>query len=83
MQESQTEEEEKRKQQRMKVMTDMTNKIKSKDGMGANSSWWVSEWLAADCQKCGSTQIERTPCSNGTSGCMKRRGKMSGNWLHV
>ena len=35
----------------MKVMTDMTKKIKSKGRMDANGSWWVSELLAAGCVK--------------------------------
>ena len=51
MQESQTEKEDMRQQQRMKVMKDMTRKIKSKGSMDANSSWSVSELLAADCRK--------------------------------
>ena len=48
---SQTEMEETRQQQRMKVITDMTRKIKSKGRMNANNSWWVSELLAPDCKK--------------------------------
>ena len=52
LQESQREKkEEMRQQQRMKVMTDMTRKIKPKGRMDARNSWWVSELLAADCQK--------------------------------
>ena len=51
MQESQTEEEEMRQQQRMKVMTDMTKNVKSKGRLDANNSWRVSELLAADCKK--------------------------------
>ena len=52
MQESQTEKKEMRQQQRMKVMTDMTRKIKKTKGrMYANNSWWASELLVADCQK--------------------------------
>ena len=51
MQESQTEEQEMRQQQRMKVMTDVTKKIKSKGRMDATDSWWVSQLLAADCKK--------------------------------
>ena len=47
MQESQTEKEEMRQQQKMKVMKDMTKKIWSKGSMDANNSWWVSELLAA------------------------------------
>ena len=48
MQEGQTGKEEMRQQQRMKAMTDMTKKIKSKGRMDAHNSWWVSELLAAD-----------------------------------
>ena len=32
----------------MKIMRDM--KIKAKDRMDANNSWWVSELLAGDCK---------------------------------
>ena len=32
-------------------MKDMTRKISTKDRMDANNSWWVSELLAADCEK--------------------------------
>ena len=51
MQESQTEEEEMGQQQRVKVETDKTKRIKSKGRMDANNSWWVSELRAADCNK--------------------------------
>ena len=58
MQESQTEEEEMQQQERMKTMSDMTRKIKAKDRMDVNNSWWVNELLAADCWKGrGSTRI--------------------------
>ena len=40
-----------KQQQRMKVMKDMTRKIRAKDRMDASSSWWVSELVAADCAK--------------------------------
>ena len=40
MQESQTEKEEMRQQQRMKIRTDMTRKIKSMGRMDAKNSWW-------------------------------------------
>ena len=46
-----TEKEEMKQQQRMKGMKDMTRKIKAKGRMDANNSWWVSEFLAADCEK--------------------------------
>ena len=51
MHEDSTEEEEMKRQQRMKVMKDMTKNIKAKGKMDANNSWWVSELLAADCEK--------------------------------
>ena len=54
----QTEKEEMRQQQRRKVMTDMTRKIKSKGRMHANNSWWVGELL--EVKKRGSTQDGRT-----------------------
>ena len=40
MQESQTENEEMRQQQVIKIRTDMTRKIKSKGRMDAKNSWW-------------------------------------------
>ena len=40
-----------RQQRRLKVMTDMTKKIKAKGRMDANNGWWVSELLAADGEK--------------------------------
>ena len=46
-----TEEEEMKRQQRMKIMKDMTKKIRSKGRLEANSSWCVSELLAAECEK--------------------------------
>ena len=49
MHEKKTEEEEMKQQQRMKTMSDRTRKIKVKDRMYVNNSWWVSELLAADC----------------------------------
>ena len=51
MQEGSTQEEEMKQQQRMKVMKDTTRQIRAKGRMDANSSWWVSELLAADCEK--------------------------------
>ena len=38
-----------RRQQRMKVMKDMTKKIRSKGRMDAENRWWVAELFAADC----------------------------------
>ena len=46
-----TEEEEMRRQQRMKMMKDMMKKIRSKGRMDAEIRWWVAELLAADCEK--------------------------------
>ena len=40
-----------RQQQRMKVMKDLTKKIRAKGRMDANHSWWDSELLAGDCEK--------------------------------
>ena len=52
MQESQTEKEEMRQQQRMNEGHDRYDKENQVKGrMDANSSWWVSELLAADCLK--------------------------------
>ena len=51
MRESQTEKEEMRHQQRMKVMKDVTRKIRARRRMEANNSWWVREQLAADCEQ--------------------------------
>ena len=50
-QEESTEEEEMKQQQRMTTMKDLTKKIRSKESMDAESRWWVSELLAADCDK--------------------------------
>ena len=41
----------KRQLQRMNVMKDTRKKIRSKERMDANNSWWVTELLAADCEK--------------------------------
>ena len=46
-----TEEEEIKQQQRMTVMKDLTNKIRSKGRMDAKNRWWVAELLAKDCEK--------------------------------
>ena len=51
MQESQTEKEEMRQQRRTKTMADMIRKTKAKGRTDANTSWLVSELLAADCKK--------------------------------
>ena len=51
MQLGSTEKEEMKQQQRMKAMRDMIRKIKAKGRLGAKNSWWVSELLAAECEK--------------------------------
>ena len=45
------EREEMKRQERMKVMKDMTKKIRSKERMDAENRWCVAELLAADCEK--------------------------------
>ena len=50
-QEELTEEEEMKQQQRMVIMNDLMRKIRSKGRMDAESRWWASELLAADCGK--------------------------------
>ena len=50
-QEESKKEEEMKQQQRMMIMKDLTKKIRSNGGMDAESRWWVSELLAADCEK--------------------------------
>ena len=45
MQESRPEKEEMRQQQRMKIMTDMARKNKSRGRMDANNSWWAGPKL--------------------------------------
>ena len=51
MHDDSTEEEEMKRQRRMKIMKDMTKKIRSRGRMDAESRWWVAELLAADCEK--------------------------------
>ena len=51
MHEDFTEEEEMRRQHRMKIKKDLTKKIRSKVGMDAENRWWVAELLATDCEK--------------------------------
>ena len=40
-----------KRQERMKVMKDMTKKIRSKGRMDVDKRWWVAELLEADCEK--------------------------------
>ena len=60
-QEESTEGEEMKQQQRMKIMKDVIMKIRLKGRMDAENRWWVTEFLAADCEKawihpgCGDT----------------------------
>ena len=51
MREDSTDEEEMKRQQRMKVMKDMLKKIRSQRRMDAENQWWVAELLAADREK--------------------------------
>ena len=71
MQEGQTEEEEIRQQQRMKVMKEMTSTIKIKGRMDANKSWWSSDLLAADCEKVWLPAGWEDTTENGMIGCTK------------
>ena len=50
-QEESTEEDEMKQQQRMMIMKDLTRIIRSNGRMDAESGWWVTELLAADCEK--------------------------------
>ena len=49
--EESTAEEEMKQHQRMAIMRDRIKKIRSKGRMDAKNRWWVSEWLAEDCEK--------------------------------
>ena len=40
-----------KRQQRKEVMKDMAREIRSKVRMDATNRWWVTELLAADCEK--------------------------------
>ena len=40
-----------KRQQRMKIMKDMTKKIRSKARMDAENRWWVAVLLAEDYEK--------------------------------
>ena len=50
-QEESTEEEEMKQQQRMTTMKDLIKKSRSKGRVDAESRWWVSGLLAAECEK--------------------------------
>ena len=51
MHEDSTDQEEMRRQQRMKVMKDMTKKLRSKRRMDAGKRWWVAERKRGSIQK--------------------------------
>ena len=40
-----------KRQQRMKIIEDVTKKMRPKRRMDADNRWWVAELLAADCEK--------------------------------
>ena len=44
-------ENEMKQQQRMKVMKDLSKRIRSTCRVNAENRWWVTELLAADCEK--------------------------------
>ena len=56
MQTEQTEEKEVRQQTRMEVMKRMVRRMRAKGRMDAHNRWWVSELLAVEYEKRGSTQ---------------------------
>ena len=60
MNEDCTEEEEMRSQQRMKLMKDITKKIRSRGWMDAKNRWWVADLLAANCEKAWLHSVEET-----------------------
>ena len=51
MHEDSTEEEEMKRQRRMKIMKDVTKKTRPNGRMDAENRWWAAELLAADCEK--------------------------------
>ena len=55
----------------MKVVKEMMKNIRSNQSMDAESRWRVAKLLAADCEKRGSIQYEKTPCRSGMSGHRK------------
>ena len=60
-----------RQQQWMNTMAHMTSTFKANGRMDAKNGRWVSELLAADWKKRGTTQIGRTQCSDGVTGKKK------------
>ena len=51
MREDSTEEEEMKRQQRMKTMKDMTKKMRLRGKMNEDNRWWMAELLVVDCEK--------------------------------
>ena len=51
----------------MKVMKDMTRKIRSTERMDAGNRWWVADLLAADCEKAWlhPEEEQEQMCKNG------------------
>ena len=45
-----------------------TKRIRPIGRINAQELWWVSEMLANDCEKRGSTQKEKTRCGSGMHG---------------
>ena len=59
--------EEMKQQQRMRIMKDLTKKIRSKGRMDAENRCWVTELLAADREKAWIHPGWRTQCKSGMS----------------
>ena len=70
-----TDEEERKQEQRMKTGTDRTRKIKAKGRMDANNGWWVSELLAADCKKAWLNPESENTMQHGYSWLHKTKKK--------
>ena len=62
MHDDSTEGKEMKRQQRMKIMKDMTKKTRSKERMDAANRWWVAEFPA------------EKPCKNGMLGWKNEKG---------
>ena len=72
MHEESTEEEEMKRQQRMKIVKDGTKKFRSKEGIDAETRRWVAELSATDCEReRGSIQERKKPCKHGLLGWRK------------
>ena len=57
-----------KQQQRMKIVKNLTKKIRSKGRLNAENRWWDAELMAADCEKAWFHQDEKTLCRSGMSG---------------